>query len=93
MLHGDVGGTPVTLAILDHPKNWGYPTYWHARGYGLFAANPLGQRSFDETRPALTFILAKGATALFAYRLLILSHEATPAEVEAEYQLFIKEPM
>ena len=43
MLTGTVGAEPVTLAILDHPKNVGFPTYWHARGYGLFAANPLGQ--------------------------------------------------
>ena len=42
MLAGTVGGEPVTIAMLDHPKNPGYPTYWHARGYGLFAANPLG---------------------------------------------------
>ena len=38
-------GEPVTLAILDHPTNPGYPTYWHARGYGLFAANPSARRS------------------------------------------------
>src|SRR5207247_59942 len=38
MLTGTVDTTPVTLAILDHPRNPGFPTYWHARGYGLFAA-------------------------------------------------------
>ena len=35
-------GHTVTIAIFDHPGESGYPTYWHARGYGLFAANPLG---------------------------------------------------
>ena len=24
------------------------PTHWHARGYGLFAANPLGDKEFDD---------------------------------------------
>ena len=43
-LSGVVQGDTVTVAIFDHPKNPGYPTYWHARGYGLFAANPLGQK-------------------------------------------------
>ena len=32
---------------IDHPQNPGFPTYWHARGYGLFAANPLGQKIFQ----------------------------------------------
>ena len=41
-LSGTVGAEPVSIAILDHPQNPGHPTYWHARGYGLFAANPLG---------------------------------------------------
>ena len=48
MLTGQADGSPVTIAILDHPKNPGYPTYWHARGYGLFGANPLGQKIFSE---------------------------------------------
>ena len=47
MLRGKIDQEDVTLAILDHPKNPGYPTYWHARGYGLFAANPLGQAVFS----------------------------------------------
>ena len=45
MLQGKVEGEEVTLAILDHPQNPGFPTYWHARGYGLFAANNLGQNA------------------------------------------------
>ncbi len=44
-LTGEINGEKVSLAILDHPKNPGYPTYWHARGYGLFAANTLGQKA------------------------------------------------
>ena len=48
MLTGTVDAEPVTLAILDHPGNPGFPTYWHARGYGLFAANPMGEKVFTE---------------------------------------------
>ena len=50
MLGGTVDGETLTLAILDHPSNPGYPTHWHARGYGLFAANPLGERSVQRNR-------------------------------------------
>ncbi|HMC78649.1 MAG TPA: PmoA family protein, partial [Vicinamibacterales bacterium] len=50
MLGGTVEGEPVTVAILDHPSNVGYPTHWHARGYGLFAANPLGDKQFNEPK-------------------------------------------
>ena len=39
----------------------GYPTYWHARGYGLFAANPLGQAVFSEGKEKLNFIAASAA--------------------------------
>jgi hypothetical protein len=46
-LTGNNAGHTVTIAILDHPKNPDYPTYWHARGYGLFAANPLGRHIFN----------------------------------------------
>ncbi len=46
LLGGTVESEPVTMAILDHPSNPGYPTHWHARGYGLFAANPLGDKEF-----------------------------------------------
>ncbi|MEO8522449.1 MAG: PmoA family protein, partial [Acidobacteriota bacterium] len=46
-LTGDVDGKPVTIAILNHPSSTNYPTYWHARGYGLFAANPIGRHAYD----------------------------------------------
>jgi hypothetical protein len=60
ILTGNTGGKTVTIAIIDHPKNPNYPTYWHARGYGLFAANPLGQHIFDPKAAELNFTLDKG---------------------------------
>jgi hypothetical protein len=80
----------VTIAILDHPKNPGHPTYWHARGYGLFAANPLGQKSLSKGAQTLDFSLPAGKSARFAYRVLILDKIASPAELEAEYQRFAR---
>jgi hypothetical protein len=81
-------GSPVTVAILDHPGNPGFPTYWHARPWGLFAANPLGEKQLSKDKETLNFSIPKGGSARFNYRLLILSRQATPAELEQEYQAF-----
>src|SRR5213595_3938571 len=90
MLSGVVQGEPVTLAILDHPKNVGFPTYWHARGYGLFAANPLGWKEFSKGKESLNFGLAPQEAATFRYRILILSGAATPEQIETNYRDFIR---
>ena len=84
-----VGTEPVTITILDHPANPGFPTYWHARGYGLFAVNPLGQRVFSEGKQALNFSLDPHATITFRYRILITSAIATPEATEAAYKDFV----
>lgn len=90
MLTGDVGGAPVTLAMLDHPKNVGFPTYWHARGYGLFAANPLGQKALSNGKDELNFKLDAGQSVTFRHRILILDGTATPADIEKQYTAFVK---
>jgi hypothetical protein len=91
MLRGDVNGRPVTLAILDHPKNWGYPTYWHARGYGLFAANPLGQKALTEGKAEATnYTLQPGQSVTFRHEILILDGTATPADIQKYYNEFTR---
>jgi hypothetical protein len=91
VLHGDVGGTPVSLAILDHPKNWGYPTYWHARGYGLFAANSLGQKSLTNGKAEATdYKLAPKASVTFRHQVVILDGTATPADITKYYTDFTR---
>jgi hypothetical protein len=88
MLSGMVEGEPVTIAILDHPTNVGFPTYWHARGYGLFAANPLGRKVFSNGKEELNFRLTPGASTTFRHRVLILSGAVTPDQIEAYYRDF-----
>ena len=90
LLSGTVDAEPVTLAILDHPSNPGFPTYWHARGYGLFAANPLGESVFTEGKKALNLTLQPGQSTTFKYRILILSGKIEPAGIEKAYQAFAK---
>jgi Methane oxygenase PmoA len=71
ILYGKKGGDMISIAIIDHPSNPGYPTYWHARGYGLFAANPLGQRIFSKGAETLDFHFDKGQSVTFRYRIVI----------------------
>jgi Methane oxygenase PmoA len=87
-LSGQIDSEPVTITMLDHPANPGFPTYWHARGYGLFAANPLGQKIFSNGKQELSFSIAPGQSATFRYRILILSEISTLEKSEADYKDF-----
>jgi hypothetical protein len=88
MLTGTVDNEPVTLAILDHPSNPGFPTYWHARGYGLFAANPMGEKVFTEGKRELNVAIQPHQSLTFRHRILILHGSAQPQDLEAAYRDF-----
>ena len=81
-LYGVLNGENVAIVIFDHPGNAGYPTYWHARGYGLFAANTLGQNVFSKGKEEMNLSLKDGETSTFRYRLALFSGEPTNAELE-----------
>ena len=89
LLGGTIDSEPVTVAILDHPSNVGYPTHWHARGYGLFAANPLGDKQFNEPKD-FNYTLDAGQSVTFKYRVLILG-SAAPDRIESEFKTFTQE--
>jgi hypothetical protein len=91
MLKGSVEGEVVTLAILDHPGNPGYPTYWHARGYGLYAANNLGQNAFDPKQPEMKRTIAPGESMTFRHRVMIVSGPVEPARMNTEHKKFATE--
>jgi Family of unknown function (DUF6807) len=90
-LTGHAGSHVATIAIFDHPGNPGYPTTWHARGYGLFAANPLGPHAFNKSEPPINFTLQKGQSATFRYRIVFYTSAATPAELNKEEAAFAAE--
>jgi hypothetical protein len=95
MLTGTVDdeGRPlgITVIMFDHPGNPGFPTYWHARGYGLFAANPLGEAVFSKDKTPLNFTIQPKQSATFRYRLMIDHAKGSPFEAEAYYQQFLRE--
>jgi len=76
--HGPLdGGAPaqrvvVGIAILNHPGSFRYPTRWHVRTYGLFAANPFAEHEFTgDTSHPISYTLAKGKELVLRYRILL----------------------
>jgi len=92
-LSGRVGQEEVVLLLLDHPANPGYPSYWHARGYGLFAANPLGAKVFSNGKEKLDLAIEPGHGARFRHRLLVLTGPFSAATAEAAWKEFASEPV
>lgn len=91
-LNGQIEQEPISLVILDHPDNVGYPTYWHARGYGLFAANPLGQSALSGGKDTLNYALPAGKSVTFKYKVLIHSgSHLTDSQVNKAFDVFAKE--
>ena len=76
-VYGKMGNDSVSIAIIDHPENPNYPTFWHARGYGLFAANPLGEKIFTNGKSSKNLKLLKGESVTFRYRIVIDSGNKT----------------
>ncbi|EAZ82799.1 DUF6807 domain-containing protein [Algoriphagus machipongonensis] len=74
-LEGEIDGEKISVVIYDHPKNVGYPTYWHARGYGLFAANPLGQKAMSLGKEELNYQLNPGESMTFKFKIDILNDQ------------------
>jgi hypothetical protein len=56
--------------------------------YGLFAANPLGQKIFSNGKQELDFSLVPSESVTFRYRILITSEILGPEKSEAAYKDF-----
>ena len=70
-VYGKIAKDSISITIIDHPANPNYPTFWHARGYGLFAANPLAEKIFTNGKSAKNLLIKKGDTVSFRYRIII----------------------
>jgi len=87
---GTVKGEKVGLAILDHPENPGHPTYWHARGYGLFAANIFGRNAFtNKGEPESSVTLNPGEKMHFRYRVVIHPGTLADAKMDDLYKAYV----
>jgi Family of unknown function (DUF6807) len=83
---GVIDGQPVGVAIFDNPGNPRYPTYWHARGYGLFATNIFGVHDFtnDKSRDG-SLTIRPGQPLRFRFRVLIHPGDTNAAGIREAY--------
>lgn len=68
------------IAAFDHPDNERYPTAWHVRDYGLFAANNLYFKG------GLT--IRSGESLTYRFRILFHRAEMTAEEIAEKYVLY-----
>ncbi len=84
----DFDGRTIGIAMFDHPTNLRHPTWWHARDYGLLAANPFGIHHF-ENKPDEhlgDYVLLKGETLTFKHRLVFHEGDYAEAKIDALYR-------
>ncbi|HTU47250.1 MAG TPA: PmoA family protein [Bryobacteraceae bacterium] len=89
---GDIDGKPVSVTVFDSPKSFRHPTTWHARAYGLFAANPFGLREFtkDPNKDG-SWTIPEGKSLLFRYRVVIRDGEFPASEIGEAYRHYANE--
>lgn len=88
---GPVEGKTVGIAILNHPVSFRYPTTWHVRTYGLFAANPFGWHDFGMGRSG-EYTLSAGSTLRFAYRVILHDGDTVAANIPGAFESYADPP-
>lgn len=93
---GQLEGKTYGVAILCHPSSFRAPGRWHVRGYGLFAHNPFGVKDFtagETTSEEGGYLLKKGESISFAYRLVMHRGNASEGKIAEAYSLYSKESL
>jgi hypothetical protein len=86
---GPVEGETVGIGILNHPDSFRYPTTWHVRTYGLFAANPFGWHDFGQQRSG-EYVLPQGESIRFRYRVIL--HAGEKPDLNSAFAAYAKPP-
>jgi hypothetical protein len=82
-----VQGKPAGIAILDHPSNLRHPSGWHARGYGLNAANPFASFTNDKKNDG-SYTLTARRQVRFRYLVVVHEGDLTRDQVEQYFTSF-----
>lgn len=90
---GVISSVPVHVAVFDHPASFRHPTTWHARGYGLLAANPFGWREFakDDNKDG-SWTVPEGKSLTFRYRVFIREGDVSPDALRQAYASYAAQP-
>jgi hypothetical protein len=89
---GKVKDKLVGIAVFDDPSNQ-TPAYWHARGYGLMAANPFGRNKsgFPDQKGKSDLVkLAKGDHLKLRYGILLHTGDTKDGKVAEAFEGFKK---
>lgn len=90
--HGPVDDETLGIAILNHPSSFRFPTYWHVRDYGLFAANPFGLHDFQRNDQVDgSHALAKGESILLRYRVIFHVGDEKAAKIADAFTAYAAE--
>ena len=89
---GPVLGKTVGIAILNHPRSFRYPTTWHVRTYGLFAANPFGWHDFGLGKSG-EYVLQPGQELWFGYRVILHTGETSSAGIGEAFERYRNPPV
>lgn len=89
--YGPVQDKTVGIAILNHPSSYNFPTYWHVRTYGLFAANPFGRQDFEgKEAPSGDYTIPSGGKMHLRYRVLLHEGATKDADIAAAFERYQK---
>jgi len=89
--HGPVDGQTVGIAILNHPSSFRFPTHWHVRTYGLFAANPFGLHDFPGGKDKNgTHTIPAGQSMTLRYRVLLHRGDEKEGKVAEAFTAYAK---
>jgi hypothetical protein len=89
---GTISGHQVDVAILDSPNSFRHPTTWHARSYGLFAANPFGLREFTKDfNKDGSWAIPEGKSTRFRYRVIIHEGDFGSEQIAQAYRQYADE--
>lgn len=93
--YGPVDGRMVGVAIFEHPGNPRFPTWWHVRDYGLFAANPFGQHDFEKLgdKTAGNLVVPPGGKVTFRYRCYFHTGETAEGKVAEQFEKYRAEAL
>jgi hypothetical protein len=86
--HAAHDGQVYGVAIFDHPENLRHPTWWMARDYGLFGANPFGRHDFEalKDQPHLgDCTIPAGGSLTLRYRFYFHLGDEVDAQVARHY--------
>ena len=82
---GPVQGKTVGITIMNHPRSFRYPTTWHVRTYGLFAANPFGWHDFGLGKTG-EYTLEAGHELWFGYRVILHEGKTDPSRIAEAFE-------